>query len=347
MTANEDGTRVRRAAASVGLWVGVTTAIITIAGVLILIWAIRIGSRREQGEHQGPGGERGEGALVVDVDQVVLLVIMLGLLGVVLTAAVGWLASRRAVQPLAEALRLQRNFVADASHEMRTPLTVLSSRVQTLERRLARGQPVADIVERLHADADSMAAILNDLLLSAEGSETAMDTPVSVVDAVKQATGSLEALASASQIVIAVTAESTPTVLVPQVTLVRCVVALIDNAIQHSPASGTVTVSVSTQGAMAEVRVRDEGADITGIAPGAVFERFSHAHEQTGRRGFGLGLALVRDVAVRFSGTVAVESTSATGTTFLLRLPQSGGRRLRQAAESLQAGPISQDPSAT
>ena len=59
MTANEDGTRVRRAAASVGLWVGVTTAIITIAGVLILIWAIRIGSRREQGEHQGPGGERG------------------------------------------------------------------------------------------------------------------------------------------------------------------------------------------------------------------------------------------------------------------------------------------------
>jgi K+-sensing histidine kinase KdpD len=107
----------------------------------------------------------------------------------------------------------------------------------------------------------------------------------------------------------------------PAVTLVRLVIALVDNAVQHSPAGTSVIVSAGVEEGAAAVRVTDRGSGIHGIAPDAVFERFARSSENGRRRGFGLGLSLVRDVAVGAGGTVSVESTSSAGTTFLLRLP--------------------------
>ena len=114
------------------------------------------------------------------------------------------------------------------------------------------------------------------------------------------------------------------TVALPSVTLVRLVVALVDNAVQHSPAGAAVTVTAAVEGGTAAIRVADHGSGIHGIAPDAVFERFARSTESGRRRSFGLGLSLVRDVAERAGGSVAVESTSDAGTTFLLRLPVLG-----------------------
>ncbi|PUB24816.1 signal transduction histidine kinase [Promicromonospora sp. AC04] len=322
MTATSDRSRVRRAALAIGLYVGIASAVLTVAGVAALVTVISLRAREESIEHgisRPRGGE--EVAWVVERDEVIGLVVVLGAIGIVLVGLVAWLAAHRAVAPLAEALRLQRNFVADASHELRTPLTVLTSRLQVLERRLEREEPAEEVVGQLRADAASMADVINDLLLSAEGDAEPGDPVTAVADTVRTAVSSLEVLAQEAGLRIETRIDATPTVAVPRVSLARCVVALVDNAVQHSPAGAVVEVLVGTDGGTASLRVRDSGPGIQGISPERVFDRFARSSGNPRRRSFGLGLALVRDIARRYHGDVTVESTSPQGTTLLLQLP--------------------------
>lgn len=324
MSGADDRRRVQRAALSIGLYVGIASAVVIAGGVGILIATILLNRRPEAGEypeepfgdHGGPGDD-----WVIDADRVLPIVIALGLIGVGLLGVIAWLAARRAVQPLADALRLQRNFVADASHELRTPLTALTSRIQVLQRRHDRDEPVDDVLLELREDAALMTDVLNDLLLAAEGADGPAAEPATVADAVRAALASLRPVAEDAGVGLAADIDRDGNVALPAVTLVRLVVALADNAVQHSPAGGQVTVRVGTEGPNAVIRVIDQGPGIRGISPDAVFARFARSAESGRRRGFGLGLSLVRDVAVRSGGGVVVERTSDAGTTFLLRLP--------------------------
>lgn len=326
MSKEDDRRRVQRTALSIGLSVGIASAVVITAGVGILVAVILVGQRRESAEHGGefPEGHGSGDDFVIDADRMLPLVIVLGLIGVVLLGVVAWIAARRSVRPLGEALRLQRNFVADASHELRTPLTTLSSRIQVLQRRQERGEPIGETIVELRRDAAMMTDVLNDLLLAAEGGTGPAGEPASVVTAVTTAVESLRPLADEAGVALTIDSRQDPAVSLPSVTLVRLVVALVDNAVQHSPAGSSVVVGVSAQDGSAAIRVTDRGSGIHGIEPAAVFQRFSRSAESGRRRGFGLGLSLVRDVAVRAGGSVEVESTSDAGTTFLLRLPIAG-----------------------
>ncbi|WP_314502556.1 HAMP domain-containing sensor histidine kinase [uncultured Microbacterium sp.] len=324
MSEQDDRRRVQRAALSIGVYVGVASAVVIAGGVAVLLAVILLNRRPERAEHLGlPEHAGSDDDFVIDADKILPWVVVLGVLGVLLLALVAWLGARRSVRPLAEALRLQRNFVADASHELRTPLTTLSSRIQLLQRRHDRGEPVAQTILDLRGDAAMMTDVLNDLLLAAEGGEVA-GGPASVLDAVTSAAESLRPLADEAGVALVVSSREPATVALPPVTLVRLVIALVDNAVQHSPAGSAVTVTTTVEDGAAAIRVADLGGGIRGIAPDAVFERFARSAESGRRRSFGLGLSLVRDVAVRAGGSVAVESTSDAGTTFVLRLPLAG-----------------------
>jgi len=242
----------------------------------------------------------------------------------VLMGLVGWLTARRAVLPLAQALRLQRHFVADASHELRTPLTVLSTRIQLLQRKLDRGEDVSGTVAKLRDDASGMTDVLNDLLLTVEGSPE-HTTPTAVWPVLREAVASLQVVADQARVRLGLTAAADPTVMVPPRSLARAVVALVDNAITHSPAGAAVEVSVAVEGAEAAIRVRDQGPGIADADPDRMFERFAHGAETGRRRSFGLGLALVSEIAQRNGGDIMIESTGPSGTTFLLRFPTTAG----------------------
>ncbi|WP_243077182.1 sensor histidine kinase KdpD [Microbacterium sp. SS28] len=325
MSDEDDRRRVQRAALSIGLYVGIASAIAIACGVGILIAVILLNRRVESVEHPGafPGSHGPGDDFVIDVDKLVPVVVVLGLLGVLLLGAVAWFAARRSVGPLAEALRLQRNFVADASHELRTPLTTLTSRVQLLQRRRQRGEPIDETIVQLRGDAAMMSDVLDDLLLAAEGGAAGAGASASVSAAIGTAFEMLRPLADEAGVALAVDARQQAEVQLAPVTLVRLVVALVDNAVQHSPTGTTVAVTAGVENGMAEIRVSDRGAGISGIEPDAVFDRFARSSESGRRRSFGIGLSLVRDVAVRAGGSVVVESTSGEGATFLLRLPSA------------------------
>ena len=266
----------------------------------------------------------GETKIYVDANEVLLALVVLGGLAIVVVGVASWVISRRAVAPLGSALRMQRAFVADASHELRTPLTVLDTRLQVLSRKLERDEAYDETLTAARRDTRIMIDLVTDLLLVAEASATEVrdaDTGCDVRPTVLSGVRDLQVLAGERGLTIAVHVENEARVGLSETSLRRALVVLIDNALAHSPDHGTVTVTAGVDRGRAVVRVRDEGAGIEGIEVDQIFERFAHGPTTGQRRGFGIGLSLVRDLAVRHGGRVTVESTSDAGTVMRLELP--------------------------
>lgn len=322
-----DGERERRAARIVGLWVGVSSGVVVVGGVLILLGVVLSSSRREGEQHDGGWfAGRGVDDFVIDIDVVIPVVVLLGLVGIGLLSVIASIAAGRAARPLGDALRRQRAFVADASHELRTPLTALTSRIQVLQRRVERGEDAADTIRDLRRDAERMRDVLSDMLIAAEG-ESFVGESAELGAAVQEAIGAMQPLAAERGVRIHGSDIADATVQIPSVTLVRALVALLDNAISHSMTGGAVTLSARHTGTHVEIRVADQGPGISGIDPADVFERFARTSAHASGRGFGLGLSLVRDVARRAGGSVVVESTSPEGSVFLFTLPTTARRK--------------------
>ncbi|MFD4959091.1 sensor histidine kinase [Microbacterium sp. NPDC058389] len=326
-----DRRRVQQAAVRTGLWVGAASAAV-VAIVTTVIVSVMLATARP--EHRPPRGFDGEGGgpgpQVVDVDDVVPVAILVGLLGVVALGLIAWYVSRRAAQPLADALEVQRRFVADASHELRTPLTTLTARIQLAQHRADRGGDVDAVLGQLRHDAAVMDAVLTDLLVSAESAGARAGDASStapVVDAARAAIAVIEPRAAERGVSLVAEASPSLEAAVDGTSLTRALIALLDNAVRYSPPGSVIAVRARVAGRRVEIRVSDQGTGIAGIDPARLFERFSRsddAPDADGRRGFGLGLALVSDIATRFGGSVRIEATSAAGTTFLLDLPEGG-----------------------
>ena len=325
--APNDDQKVREAAISVGVAVAIASGAVVFLGCLVLIIIVMVNAVQVPTgfEPTGrPGTRLGPRWGWLNAYQVILTVAIVAILSLVLTSLVAWFMARRAVRPLTDALRLQRDFIADASHELRTPLTALSSRVQILGRRLAQGKPIDDVVSQLYNDTTNMANVLDDMLLTVEGAPAEVGVRTSAVQCLRQAVTSLDSLAEQMNITMTLTASSDMMVAVPRSSLTRAIVAIIDNAIQHSPSGSSIEISAETEGSTAVIRVSDHGSGIEGVDPDHVFDRFAHGSETGHKRSFGLGLALASGVAHRFGGDIRVESTSSQGTTFALGFPLWG-----------------------
>jgi len=253
-----------------------------------------------------------------------------GVIGVALSALTGWLAGRRAVRPLAEALDLQRQFIADASHELRTPLSVISIRAQMLRRHL-RTQGRSDLlpeVDQLVDDTKVMSDVVADLLLSAQlDAGEATREPVNLVYVAEQVGRSLEPYAAESGVTLTwPDSVSRRPVVVDGVSssLRRAVLALVDNAVAHSPSESSIEVLVSVDEASgsAHVDVVDHGSGVDPEDLQVLTRRFARARadEGAGRR-FGLGLALVTQIVRSHGGSLDVVETAGGGATFRVTLP--------------------------
>ena len=331
-------TRTRnRTAGLISIRMTIATAIVTILGGATFILGILLGSRHELIERginpdaMHLNSRFGDGMTVIDTNKAIGLTILSIIATVIAVAAIGWHYSRKEIEPLEHALDLQRDFVADASHELKTPLAVIATRIDLIEFRHAHGQNIDEPLNALRGDIDRMSAIITDLLAAARGAATS--EPVALADVVDQSVDAVRPLAAQRDVTVdtRVDGERGRYVVRGNDTgLSRCLVAVLDNAVAHSPCGGIVDVAVSTgrtrrRAATAEIRVRDRGDGIGGD-PERLFRRFARDDDGTAHQGYGLGLALARDVASRYGGTIDVESSSSHGTTMLITLPLAGTR---------------------
>jgi two-component system OmpR family sensor kinase len=240
------------------------------------------------------------------------------------------------VAPLAQALALQRRFVADAGHELRTPLTLLSTRAQMIRRRFARNGDQAAIqseVDGLVTDADRLAAILEDLLLAADPRSDATRGPVALRPLVEQEIAAAQPLAERQGVVVAFRPGDEPVVNGAESSLRRAVNALLDNAIRHATSEVRVTVSATMR--QVTVEVADDGTGIDPAILPTLFERFasgSDGSRSTAPRRYGLGLALVAEIAAQHGGTVSAHN-NADGAALRVALPRAKDGRFPEFSQ--------------
>jgi two-component system OmpR family sensor kinase len=249
-----------------------------------------------------------------------------GVVGVLLAAGAGWLIGRRAVQPLAAALSLQRRFVTDASHELRTPLTVLHTRAQILRRRLGDHVDPDQLRELnlLVDDTSALGEVVSDLLLSAQLERDDLSgVAIDLRDLARAVVASLAPLADANGTSLQAEVEAGQwRVNGAPAALRRALVALVDNAISHTP-NGAVVVQVSGDDETVRVSVVDNGEGLDPADTGRLTERFSRGASGTGHgRRFGLGLALVDEVVRAHDGRLEIAGVIDAGATVTMVLPR-------------------------
>jgi signal transduction histidine kinase len=253
------------------------------------------------------------------------------LAGILASTAVVVLLTRRSVRPLAQALALQRRFVADASHELRAPLTVLHTRAQMLARNAGSGdaEKIQQEADALVTDTRALGDIVDDLLASA--TMTAGATPQDRVDLAAVASGVRDSMADYAQsvgVTVGFDSDGPADVIGSEAALRRALTSLVDNALAHEHPGGTVALRVMRNGGQVSVAVADDGVGIEPETTSTLFTRFAHGSARTGRDSrepYGIGLALVREIAEAHGGDIKVESSPGEGATFTLTLPAARG----------------------
>ena len=216
-----------------------------------------------------------------------------------------------------------RRFVADAAHEIGTPLTALQADLELAERKVG-GDDERRLVDRALTQTGRL-AVLSDNLLQLSRLEA--DEPAAeryVADLASVAREVADAVASRAEqagveFVVDVAAGPLTVTLAPA-RLQTVLANLLDNAVKFTPEGGTVTLGVCGEAGRAVASVSDTGVGIPAEEQGAVFERFHRARNASAYPGSGLGLPIVQAVVERAGGTVSLASSPA-GSTFRVTLP--------------------------
>ena len=259
--------------------------------------------------------------------------------GLVLATLAAAVLARRAVRPMAQALEQQRRFVADAGHELRTPLTLLSTRSQLLARRVRDRSTPAEQRDRLvERDAAGIVADTAGPGLDPRGPAhrgRRPDPGAAGAGRPRRGRGIGGRLGHGGGRRGGRTAdgrdrhERSGHVLGARTALARAVAALVDNAVDH--AQGEVGVRVDRVGRSVVVQVADDGPGVAAETLPRMFDRFASDRRPTTeageRRHFGLGLALVSEIARRHGGTVSADNRQPPVSGALLTLTVPAGAR--------------------
>jgi two-component system sensor histidine kinase SenX3 len=233
------------------------------------------------------------------------------------------------LEDVTEARRLEdvrRDFVANVSHELKTPVGALSLLAEALQDAADDPPAVRRFADRAQHEAQRLGRLVQELIdLSRLQGADPMPTPARVeVDRVlAEAVDRTRTGAQSRQIALTVTGDSGVTLLGNEQQLVTAVVNLLDNAVSYSGEGSTVTVCARAVDDAVEISVADHGIGIPEKDLERVFERFYRSDPARSRAtgGTGLGLAIVKHVATNHGGSVSVSSVEGLGATFTLRLP--------------------------
>jgi signal transduction histidine kinase len=273
-------------------------------------------------------------AVTEPVERLIFVLVLTGLGALVLAAAGGRFMSRRAMRPVQEAFGRQRTFIADASHELKTPLTLIRADAEVLSRGIDDPNKTSDnreLVDDLLGETDRMSAVLSDLLLLARLDAQKVSVsrePFDLALVISQTSERFAARASAERKNLEVHHSGKLPARGDASRTDQSLAALLDNALQFTPPDGTITVEGRTTNKQVEVTVTDTGPGIAPESLDLIFERFYRADAQSAARsrgssggGTGLGLAIARDLARAQGGELSAENVEGGGARFTLNLP--------------------------
>jgi two-component system sensor histidine kinase TctE len=231
---------------------------------------------------------------------------------------------------LSRTLRSQRRFIADATHHLRTPITVLKAQTE-LALRSTDYASMRDALDRIRASTERLARLANQLL-NLSRAEPGPDqkinlTPLPMREVAEEVVAGLVPAALAKDIEVTVDFAGDALIVDGDRQLCAEMLAnLVDNAIRYTPRGGRVQVKLESSREHAVITVADNGPGIAAEARERVFERFYRAHDHTSE-GTGLGLAIAREIALTHAGRIALSGADGgAGLTVVIEVPLSKAR---------------------
>ncbi len=310
---------------------------ITAGGVDVRLYTLPITHDGAIQEYvQGGIGLKG---LEQETQILILGITSVGAVGLVGAALITLLVTGRALRPVREGFETQRRFVADASHELRTPAALIRANAEVLQREDLVDEEGGPLVQDIVAEADRLGGLVGDLLQLAAWDEMRMAVSPVTLDAASIARDTVRgatAMAAERGVRLAHDAAGPVFARADRDRLVQLLLILVDNAVDHSPPATTVTVRVRRSGAHAILEVEDQGPGIPPAERERIFEPFTRLHGTTrhGSGGTGLGLAIARRITDAMHGTIAVSSPEGGGARFIVTLPAADATARRLAADA-------------
>ena len=266
------------------------------------------------------------------VNSLIFALVPVGVGALALAAIGGLMMSRRAMRPVRDSFDRQRTFIADASHELKTPLTLIRADAEVLSRSLTgteEGSENRELAEDLLGETDRMNAVLSDLLLLARLDADKLSVsraPFNLASVLAETSERFAARTTTEDKKLEIRHSGKLPIRGDEERTGQILAALLDNALRFTPPGGLITVEGHTRGKRVEVTVTDTGPGIPADLLPHIFERFYRADEQSEARarsggGTGLGLAIARDLACAQNGDLAAENEPNGGASFTLTLP--------------------------
>jgi heavy metal sensor kinase len=234
------------------------------------------------------------------------------------------------VDRLESALAVRSRFLADASHELRTPVSIARTAADVALSREGRSDAeYRDALAVISRQMTHLGRIVSDMLALARSDAT--DWPLTITDfyfeeLLAEAVRAMAALATAREVTVQSASPVDLQIRGDEGLLYQMIVNLLENAIRHTPPGGAVRVTVTTPSGEIRITVEDTGHGIEDPDRERIFDRFvqasSSAEEANHTRGTGLGLAIARRIARAHQGDVTLASTGPTGSCFVATLPR-------------------------
>jgi signal transduction histidine kinase len=259
------------------------------------------------------------------VRRLVFVLLPMGLVALALASVGGLFMSGKAMRPISEAFGKQRAFVADASHELKTPLTLIRIDAEVLAR-TPRSQDDRELLEHLIAETGRMEAVLSDLLVLARldtGKLAVARESFNLAEVIVETAHRFGERAAAEGTRLAVEVSERLPVRGDRERTHQILAALLDNALRYTSAGGVVTMAGGSRNGRAEASVKDSGGGIPPEQLSRVFDRFYRAESARASMdgGSGLGLAIARELARAQGGELTVFNADGGGAVFRLSLP--------------------------
>ena len=243
--------------------------------------------------------------------------------------------SRWALRPVEQTWRSQRQFIADASHELKTPLTVILADASiALEHPERTVESQRQWIEGIQVEGQRMQGLVEDMLALAKHDTAEVDAQATMgkqqekldlADMAQRAVLQFEAVAFERGVEIDVAESSSAPVFIGGVRgdIERVLGILIDNACKYAEAGGRVVVGTKREGKHAVIQVNNTGTPIPSSDLPHIFDRFWRADEArtSGAGGYGLGLSIARSIVEEHGGTLSAQSSAERGTTFTAKYP--------------------------
>jgi len=226
---------------------------------------------------------------------------------------------------------IRNDFVANVSHELKTPVGAISLLAEALESSADDEEAVRRFAKRMHKESARLAALVQDIIELSRlqgASVTQQGGPVDINAVIAEAVDRSQLPAESKNISIVVGGRTDGKVFGDQDLLVTALRNLIDNAIRYSPPNTRVGIGVRSREGLVSISVTDQGEGLSPEEQERVFERFYRVDAARSRQtgGTGLGLSIVKHVASNHGGEVTLWSQPGQGSTFTLRLPEMEGQ---------------------